>query len=354
MEAWKDAVKAGDAPAFADLLIRALIASGHGPGKVLDFSESVATIIRDKAAASKAMDSALSIKQKLTIFYQQNDPGKLPQIDTILASFKGREEELLDKLEKAKASRRESAAQQDTIRHQVVEYYKKYDPEKVPQVDNIMGQFKGREKDLLQMLKQAEIRRKSMEGMAPSPEQLSLERSDSAEEKKWSLIRQKSAQSQKRKVEEKALEVPVVPVAAPAPDRGRKQSTSLFGGASKLFGTASKPMNVKKEADLGAGAGASPRYELHNDDYDDSSDEEPPPPMYVPNSSSDEDEDESGFADLILAQKAEAELGGGLKLSKLHEAMAEEGNAPWAMGAQLAHAGYDDDMPQTRPRKASV
>jgi hypothetical protein len=350
MEQWKSSIKAGDAQTFADLLIRALIASGHGPGKVLDFSEEVASLVRAKAAASKATDSALSIKQKLTIFYQQNDPAKLPQIDNILAIFKGREDELLEKLEKAKASRRESSTESGAIRDEVVAYYKKYDSEKLPQVDNIMGQFKGREKDLLQMLRQAEIRRKSLEGMEPTPEQLALERADSEEQKKWKLIRQKSAQSQKRKVEEKALEEPVpapAPAPAPTPERGRK--TSLFGGASKLFGSASKPQNVKKESDLIApAAGAGPAF----GDYDDSSDEEPPPPMYVPNSS-DEDEDESSFADLIRAQKEEAASGGGLRLSKLHEAMAEE-QQPWAMGQGLAQAGYDDDMPQTRPRKASV
>ena len=106
--------------------------------QVLKFTEDVCASVRLKASQSSTAQKTLSTKERLIQFYSQYDSQKLKQVDAIMASFKGREKELLKMLEQAKQKRvveQQNAPTQDAVRQKVTEYYSKNDKAKLPQVD---------------------------------------------------------------------------------------------------------------------------------------------------------------------------------------------------------------------------
>jgi hypothetical protein len=130
------------------------------------------------------------VRAQMVAFYEAYDPSKLPHVDAVMGQFAGREEELLAMLAAARAKKEEEDAAAAaaaaaaagavgggggeeagglaTVRAQVVGFYQEYDPAKLPHVDMVMGQFAGREEELLAMLAAAKDKADAMHAAAPA------------------------------------------------------------------------------------------------------------------------------------------------------------------------------------------
>ena len=102
-------------------------------------------------------------RKKLVGIYEKHNPEKLSEVDNILRRFKGREATLFEMLEKKytlevafQTERNKVATERDRIyqlrRKKLVGIYEKHNPEKLPEVDNILGAYVGREAVLFERL----------------------------------------------------------------------------------------------------------------------------------------------------------------------------------------------------------
>lgn len=73
-------------------------------------------------------------------FYRLHNPTKMDSVPDILQKYKGREQELLEKLNKQYGVDNSAA---------VYEFYRKYNPTKVGSVPEILAKYKGKEQELL-------------------------------------------------------------------------------------------------------------------------------------------------------------------------------------------------------------
>jgi len=106
-------------------------------------------------------------REKVLAFYEKYLPNKLKQnggdvdIDQLLAKYKGKEQTLLDTLEKkygggASSSSTEtpssSSSTSSSYRDRLVDFYTKYAPDKISTVDANLAKFKGKEDQMFEAL----------------------------------------------------------------------------------------------------------------------------------------------------------------------------------------------------------
>lgn len=104
-------------------------------------------------------------RKKLVGVYEKHNPEKLSEVDNILRAYAGRESLLFERLEKKymlnvafATPANKVAAERDRIhqlrRKKLVGIYEKHNPEKLPEVDNILRAYAGREAVLFERLEQ--------------------------------------------------------------------------------------------------------------------------------------------------------------------------------------------------------
>eukprot|EP00936_MAST-01D_sp_MAST-1D-sp1_P001272 g1272.t1 len=102
-------------------------------------------------------------RKKLVGIYEKHNPEKLSEVDNILSAYAGRESLLFERLEKKyllnvafATPANKAAAERDRIhqlrRKKLVGIYEKHNPEKLPEVDNILRAYVGREAVLFERL----------------------------------------------------------------------------------------------------------------------------------------------------------------------------------------------------------
>lgn len=115
------------------------------------------------------------VRQQLYDFYSQRDPSKLGSVDSIMASYAGREHEVIQLLKDAEQREREaqvqagiqSAAQTQaeyahaTAKTMLVNFYQERDPAKVAGIDKILQQYSGREDEIPAILQRTQVAEKA-------------------------------------------------------------------------------------------------------------------------------------------------------------------------------------------------
>jgi hypothetical protein len=100
-----------------------------------------------------------SIRQKLTNFYQQTNPARLSQIDSIMLRYEGREHEILDVIAAASPRPKQAAEKTDVqaIKQKLIDFYQHTNPARLSQVDSIMLRYKDREHEILKVMSTAPV-----------------------------------------------------------------------------------------------------------------------------------------------------------------------------------------------------
>ncbi|KAL7460885.1 hypothetical protein ACHAXS_001321 [Conticribra weissflogii] len=107
-----------------------------------------------KASKYSAVSTFTSInkpdyKNKLVEFYRTHNPSKLATVETTLAKYSGKEEDLFRQLHLKYGVDMNAA---EDFKSKLIVFYQKHNPSKLSQVDSTLAKYAGREKELFRQL----------------------------------------------------------------------------------------------------------------------------------------------------------------------------------------------------------
>jgi len=96
-----------------------------------------------------ATDIDPAVRLRLFKFYKQNKPEKIREIDTLLRKYRGKEEVMFKVLDKKYGS---ATVIDPAVRLRLLKFYEQYQPEKISQIDTLLQKYRGKEEVMFKVL----------------------------------------------------------------------------------------------------------------------------------------------------------------------------------------------------------